>query len=111
MAIANLALWDIPASLSCWTTLRAEATVRKAQFLASRITDDELPQWSKAIYTYGMSVCLLEIGDDTQKKEAAKLLEKVPELRQRIAGKSIPLEVRLHRFSRTFYNPSSSRNL
>lgn len=42
-----------------------------------------------------MAVCLLEIGDETQKKEAAELLEKVPDLRQRIAGKSIPLEVRL----------------
>ena len=28
MAIANLALWDVPASLECWRTLAAEASVR-----------------------------------------------------------------------------------
>jgi hypothetical protein len=27
IAIANLALWNIPASLDCWTHLKAEATV------------------------------------------------------------------------------------
>ena len=49
-----------------------------------------LLQWSKAIYTYGMAVSLWELGDKT---EAAKFMQKVPELRQKIAGKSIPLEV------------------
>lgn len=55
-----------------------------------------------------MAVCLLEIadggkaGDETKekerkemKKEATKLMGRVPDLRQKIAGKSIPLEVRL----------------
>ena len=28
IAIANLALWDLPASLKCWRELEAEATVR-----------------------------------------------------------------------------------
>lgn len=27
IALANLALWNIPASLECWTHLKAEATV------------------------------------------------------------------------------------
>jgi len=40
-----------------------------------------------------MAVCLLEVGDEAQKQEAAKLMDKVPGLRQKIAGKSIPLEV------------------
>lgn len=44
-----------------------------------------------------MAVCLLEIGArDEEKQEAAKVLEKVPGLRQKIAGKSIPLEVSLY---------------
>ena len=43
-----------------------------------------------------MAVCLLEIsGSEEEKNEAAKVLEKVPSLRQKIAGKSIPLEVSL----------------
>jgi hypothetical protein len=54
-----------------------------------------------------MAVCLLEtaiVGDASKdndkdkkqnemKKEAEKLMGRVPELRQKIAGKSIPLEV------------------
>ncbi|KAF8890951.1 hypothetical protein BD779DRAFT_1515400 [Infundibulicybe gibba] len=77
IAIANLALWELPASLACWKELEAEAT------------------WSKSIYSYGMAVCLLEIGgSDKAVKEAAALLAKVPGLRQKIAGKSIPLEAR-----------------
>ncbi|KAK0191720.1 hypothetical protein F5146DRAFT_929724 [Armillaria mellea] len=79
MAIANLALWDIKASLACWTDLEREAT------------------WSKAIYAYGMAVCLLETGGD-----ARPLMERVPKLRQKIAGKSIPLEKLVARKARKF---------
>ncbi|KAK0490235.1 hypothetical protein IW261DRAFT_1430992 [Armillaria novae-zelandiae] len=79
MAIANLALWDIEASLACWTDLEREAT------------------WSKAIYAYGMAVCLLETGGD-----ARSLMERVPKLRQKIAGKSIPLEKLVARKARKF---------
>jgi hypothetical protein len=56
-------------------------------------------QWSKSIYSYGMAVCLLEstAGTEADRKarveEARKLMERVPGLRQKIAGKSIPLEV------------------
>jgi hypothetical protein len=43
-----------------------------------------------------MAVCLLEIASsDKERNEAADILEKVPTLRQKIAGKSIPLEVSL----------------
>lgn len=47
--------------------------------------------WSKAIYTYGQAIALLEQGKDT--KTAGEMMERVPGLTQKIAGKSIPLEV------------------
>lgn len=85
IAIANLALWDLRSSWECWQDLEREAT------------------WSKSIYSYGMAVCLLEIGArDEEKQEAAKVLEKVPGLRQKIAGKSIPLEKFVARKARKF---------
>ena len=75
MAISNLALWDLSASLSCWRILEQESG------------------WSKAAYAYVAAACLLELGGEDRQKEAEKYLEKVPSLLQRIAGKSIPLEV------------------
>jgi hypothetical protein len=41
-----------------------------------------------------MAVCLLKIGGADNVAEASKLLEKVPELHQKIARKSTPVEVR-----------------
>ncbi|KAJ7200925.1 hypothetical protein B0H12DRAFT_1163997 [Mycena haematopus] len=90
MAIAHLALADVDASLGCWRELEREAT------------------WSKAIYTYGMAVCLLDstAGDENDRKkreeEARGLMERVPGLRQKIAGKSIPLEKFVARKARKF---------
>ena len=44
-----------------------------------------------------MAICLLELAreDQEKKKEAARLMEGVPGLRQKIAGKSIPMGVSL----------------
>ncbi|KAF8837528.1 hypothetical protein BDN67DRAFT_1013812 [Paxillus ammoniavirescens] len=70
-AIASFALWNVKASHEWWSRLCAEAT------------------WSKATYTYGEAACLAALGDHAS---AAKLMEKVSGLRQRIAGKSIPVE-------------------
>jgi len=84
IAIANFCLWDIPASLVCWRDLQAEAT------------------WSKACYSYGMAVCLLELGTKDDVEEASKLMGKVSGLRQKIAGKSIPVEKFVARKARKF---------
>ncbi|KAI0365839.1 hypothetical protein BV20DRAFT_972565 [Pilatotrama ljubarskyi] len=84
MAIAHLALWELSESLECWRKLAAEAT------------------WSKATYTYGVAVTLLQLGDEKHLGEVSELMDKVPALRQRIAGKSIPLEKLIARKARKF---------
>lgn len=89
MAIAHFALWELQESLACWRELEREAT------------------WSKACYAYGVAACLIEInanydshrqqGNEKTElsglREAQKLLAELPNRLQRIAGKSIPLEV------------------
>jgi len=76
IAIANLALWDIHQSLEHWVILKAEAT------------------WSKAVYTFGVAICKLHLhlDEEEEKEEISKLFAAVPKLKQRIAGKSIPVE-------------------
>ena len=49
-------------------------------------------QWSKAVYAYGVAALLIQLGGEENKAEGLKLMTEVPKLRQRIAGKSIPLE-------------------
>lgn len=54
--------------------------------------------WSKAIYNYGRASTLYESRDDDGANSdaaeiAAKIFAKVPTLTQKIAGKSIPMEV------------------
>ncbi|KAJ7659454.1 hypothetical protein B0H17DRAFT_1171824 [Mycena rosella] len=104
-AVACLALGQVggegeDGSLAWWRRLEAEAG------------------WSKSIYTYGMAVCLLESAEEAdgeaaadegekakkkeQRAEAARLMERVPGLRQKIAGKSIPLEKFVARKARKF---------
>jgi len=82
--MAYFALWDVAASLECWRHLEAEAT------------------WSKATYTYGMAASLLQLEGEERKTDATKLMERVTGLRQRIAGKSIPLEKFVARKARKF---------
>ncbi|KAF5358693.1 hypothetical protein D9758_007656 [Tetrapyrgos nigripes] len=105
IATATLCLWDLESSVEAWKVLQNEAT------------------WSKAIYAYGMAVCLLELADvqdagetkpssNTNKvprlsskemrAQATELMKKVPGLRQKIAGKSIPLEKFVARKARKF---------
>ncbi|KAH7882592.1 hypothetical protein F5I97DRAFT_1906457 [Phlebopus sp. FC_14] len=80
-AIANLALWNVEASKGWWNRLGREAT------------------WSKATYAYGEAACLTTLGNHAG---AAMLMEKVSSLRQRIAGKSIPLEKFVARKARKY---------
>ncbi|KAB5590891.1 Tetratricopeptide repeat protein 39B [Ceratobasidium theobromae] len=76
MALCHLALGQWRESAECWGAMK------------------ETAKWSKAIYAYGKAACLLQTGNltDTEQEEADKLMKEVPQLLQRIAGKSIPLE-------------------
>lgn len=51
---------------------------------------DKESNWSKAVYAYAKAVTLYEDGKDVQ---ATSIMKNVPDLLQRIAGKSVPLEV------------------
>jgi hypothetical protein len=44
------------------------------------------------VYAYGVAALLMQQGGEENQAEAARLMTQVPKLRQRIAGKSIPLE-------------------
>ncbi|KAG2137023.1 hypothetical protein DEU56DRAFT_736904 [Suillus clintonianus] len=84
-AVACLGLWRVAESRSWWGKLGGEAT------------------WSKAIYTYGEAACLATLGEHAQAK---KLMERVQGLRQKIAGKSIPVEKFVARKARKYLSQS-----
>ncbi|KDN52642.1 hypothetical protein K437DRAFT_174585 [Tilletiaria anomala UBC 951] len=58
--------------------------------------------WSKAVYNYGKGVNLYSSDPDGKVKEAGKIIIKTPDLMQRIAGKSIPLEKFVARKAKKF---------
>ncbi|KIY67272.1 hypothetical protein CYLTODRAFT_397404 [Cylindrobasidium torrendii FP15055 ss-10] len=90
-ANAYLALYDVDKSNEQWRHLH------------------ERGGWSKAVYAYGYAATAWELNrgkdDEQSKAETAKavaLLKTVPDLRQKIAGKSIPLEKLVARKARKF---------
>ena len=108
MAISNLGLWEIEEALKCWRNLHKESTVNehfkyKCAELTGLLFFFLLPvalQWSKAVYAYGVAALLIQLGGEENKAEGLRLMTEVPKLRQRIAGKSIPLEKFVARKSR-----------
>ncbi|WFD27207.1 hypothetical protein MNAN1_002203 [Malassezia nana] len=48
--------------------------------------------WSKALYSYARAAALYQTDAPKAQSEAAEIMERVPSMTQRIAGKSIPLE-------------------
>jgi len=61
---------------------------------------DKESNWSKAVYAYAKAVMLYETGEDP--KRAAQIMRSVPDLMQRIAAKSIPVEKFVARKSKKF---------
>ncbi|KAG5634471.1 hypothetical protein H0H81_001836 [Sphagnurus paluster] len=105
VAIARMALWEL-GDVVRHDEERSNDSGQKAMGGSSacwRILEQEA-NWSKAIYSYGLAVCLLEDWENdedppqgkTKKeermKEAAELMAHVPRLCQKIVGKSIPFE-------------------
>ncbi|PVF92998.1 hypothetical protein CPB86DRAFT_809145 [Serendipita vermifera] len=84
LAVSHLAMWNVSKSAECWRKLKADAG------------------WSKAVYTYGLAVCLASIDGEKEQEEAVMLMESVPGLLKKIAGKSIPLEKWVSRKARKF---------
>ncbi|KAF9030884.1 hypothetical protein BDZ89DRAFT_949301 [Hymenopellis radicata] len=89
-AIGYLGLFDIRNSMEEWKRLH------------------EGGGWSKAVYAYGYAVCTYRVNqDEGDKSEESRnnviaLMKTIPELRQKIAGKSIPLEKLVARKARKF---------
>lgn len=93
-----MSLYDMPNAIKYWGELLENAN------------------WSKCVYTYGafclqsriititfaddfpgttaLATCLYQSGGEENTAKARKLMAEVPGLMQRIAGRSIPLEVR-----------------
>ncbi|KZW03062.1 hypothetical protein EXIGLDRAFT_728589 [Exidia glandulosa HHB12029] len=85
LAVCHLARWSVEESLREWR----------------RLVDGKA-SWSRACYAYGAAACLLQIGGDEERKEAASILETIPSLLNRIGGKSIPVEKFVARKARKF---------
>jgi hypothetical protein len=103
IALGHLALWQVEKSLENWRVLQEEATVCYLVLPSPFVSLMHCCfKWSKTTYSYGMAVCLLEslehedLSAEEKRKRKAEIesiMTKVPSLRQKIAGKSIPLEV------------------
>ncbi|CAE7220587.1 unnamed protein product [Rhizoctonia solani] len=83
MALCHLSLGRWKESAQCWKQMRDTAKWSKAS--TSNL---------HAVYAYGRAACLLQAGNlsPEEQTEVDTLMSEVPTLRQRIAGKSIPLE-------------------
>ena len=82
--LKHICYWDMALaymSLNEW---------RKTNFCFTVLANEN--NWSKALYHYARAASLYETGDATEREEAKELMERVPSMIQRIAGKSIPLE-------------------
>ncbi|KZT51274.1 hypothetical protein CALCODRAFT_503722 [Calocera cornea HHB12733] len=82
--ILLMSMADLTTSVECWRKLIASSS------------------WSKAVYTYGLASCLVQGGDPSNIPEAQQLMKLVPTYKQRIAGKSIPIEKFTARKGRKF---------
>lgn len=67
---------------------------REASLHANKLINES--SWSKTIYTYSQAALLLQLGDNrltsSEKQRCGQLMSNAPKHKQRIAGKSLPME-------------------
>lgn len=80
--LQHICLWDMA------LTFLSLAQFKKA-YECFNVLDKE-SNWSKAIYAYAKATTLYETDENS--RQANEIMRTVPDLMQRIAGKSIPLE-------------------
>jgi len=68
----------------------------------------EQSKWSKSFYAYQQAAFLLETGDQKYKEQIKTLMETVPKNKQKIAGKSIPIEKLVIRKVRQYFDQGES---
>ncbi|EDV90950.1 GH23940 [Drosophila grimshawi] len=79
--------------LSYWELLWLSCMQRNwanAQFYATQLLEQS--NWSRAIYAYQLAVIKLMMGTEEHLRSIDALMLEVPASRQRIAGKSLPME-------------------
>lgn len=91
LGLINLLQQNWQQALDCYTTLQTESN------------------WSKAVYTYLQAISLYTLATTKEEKEkealfkkAGEMMQKVTSAKQKIAGKSIPLEKFVARKARKF---------
>ncbi|KAH8914915.1 hypothetical protein BT69DRAFT_1310518 [Atractiella rhizophila] len=89
--LQHICLWDM--ALTNMANYQFASAYDQLNILAKE------SNWSKAIYAYAKAVMLYETGD---KEKATAIMKTVPDLMQRIAGKSIPLEKFVARRSKKY---------
>ncbi|XP_068633481.1 tetratricopeptide repeat protein 39B-like isoform X2 [Battus philenor] len=89
-------LWRQLRHLCYWELMWANAMMmdwRGAAGFAGRLIEES--SWSRTVYSYAKAALLLQLGEKgtpAERRQAADLLKAAPLYRQRIAGKSLPME-------------------
>jgi len=78
----------------------------KAADFAGKLLDEN--KWSKSFYAYQQAAFLIMLGDSKHQPKIDQLLESVPKNKQKIAGKSIPIEKFAIRKARQYFNQNKS---
>nr|CAB3267342.1 tetratricopeptide repeat protein 39B [Phallusia mammillata] len=91
---SHICYWEI---MWCHTfTMNWKSAAKYAEILRTE------SNWSKCVYSYLRAVFLYVDDKDGNAEEIRKLMREVPELKQRFAGKSIPMEKFITRKARKF---------